>query len=372
VIAGFAAGPNLALAAPMACPVLGEKSIIHRLRSLTMTEIPSGRKKLGIAAIVTTALVALPVTASISYAQEEAPAAPAAPLPPVAPAAPETPTPPEAPAIQTIDPDDAHRIVRVRVDHDEDGDGRRRMVVRRFGHDGEFGVEEHEFPSKEEMDRMFSELEIELGELEGLDEHIELALVEARRAMEDANHNVVILRSQHEALAEAQARSAEARERGERARVMALEHAQHAREMALRNMPRIEFGCDGDEVVQNHESEDGRRVMVICRTAGQNMALNALRQAQQTIRHSPGLADDERDRIVEELQEEIERMEERAQEEEVSFVPKIEFYPKRPLQPAATAPRVVRTSSVSFNMREEEGKSAKEDCGEESVSILTA
>ncbi len=42
VIAGFATGPRFALAAPMACPVLGDKSIIHRLRSLTMTDISPG------------------------------------------------------------------------------------------------------------------------------------------------------------------------------------------------------------------------------------------------------------------------------------------------------------------------------------------
>jgi hypothetical protein len=80
VIATFAAGPRLALAAPMACPVLGEKSIIHRLRSLTMSDVSSARRKAGLAAIATGALVALPMTASISYAQAEAtPEAPAAP-----------------------------------------------------------------------------------------------------------------------------------------------------------------------------------------------------------------------------------------------------------------------------------------------------
>jgi heme-degrading monooxygenase HmoA len=372
VIAGFAAGPNLALAAPMACPVLGEKSIIHRLRSLTMTEIPSGRKKLGIAAIVTTALVALPVTASISYAQDEAPEAPAAPLPP---APPEAPEPPEAPTIETIDPDDAHRIVRVRVEHEgEEGDGHRRMVVRRFGPDGEFDVEEHEFPSRAEMERLFAEMQSELAELEGLDEHLELALVEARRAMEDANHRMVVVRREHEATAEAQARSAEARARGERARVLALEHAEHAHEMALRSMPEIEFSCDGsNNVVMNRELEDGRRVMMICQTAGQNMALNALRQAQRAIRNSPGLAEDERARIVEELQDEIERMEERAEREEVSFapLPKVKL-PAVRLQPVALPAQVIRTSAVRFDMPEAAGKSAKEDCGEETVHTISA
>jgi bla regulator protein blaR1 len=83
VIASFATGPRLALTAPMAssmassmaCPVLGEKAIIHRLRSLTMADVSSARRKLGLAAIGGGALLALPLTASISYAQVEAPEA---------------------------------------------------------------------------------------------------------------------------------------------------------------------------------------------------------------------------------------------------------------------------------------------------------
>lgn len=71
VIAGFATSQHLALAAPMACPVLGEKSIIHRLRTLTHADVSSARRKVGIAAITTTALVAMPLTASISYAQPD-------------------------------------------------------------------------------------------------------------------------------------------------------------------------------------------------------------------------------------------------------------------------------------------------------------
>src|SRR5690606_21003113 len=47
LLAGFAAGPRLALAAPMACPILGEKSIVHRLRSLSMSDISRRRRIAG-------------------------------------------------------------------------------------------------------------------------------------------------------------------------------------------------------------------------------------------------------------------------------------------------------------------------------------
>ena len=105
MIAGFAAGPHLALAAPMACPVLGEKSIIHRLRSLTMSEISSRRRKLGIAAIATTALAALPLTASVSYAQPKPPAAPEVPAAPLPPAPPLAPLPPALAPLAPVAPD---------------------------------------------------------------------------------------------------------------------------------------------------------------------------------------------------------------------------------------------------------------------------
>lgn len=115
VIATFAAGPRLALAAPMACPLLGEKSIIHRLRSLSRSDVSSTRRKAGLAAIASGALVAMPLTASVSYAQEEEPAnAAKVPLP--------------------------EREVRIRVQREAEASPaatepqiRRRMVIRRDG-----------------------------------------------------------------------------------------------------------------------------------------------------------------------------------------------------------------------------------------------
>ncbi|MEL6877292.1 MAG: M56 family metallopeptidase, partial [Pseudomonadota bacterium] len=100
LIASFAAGPKFALAAPMACPVLGEKSIVHRLRSLKLSNM-SVRRRIAGRFMVGAALLALPLTASISYAEEqvpEPPAPPAAPLADAAPLPPKPPTPPAPPA----------------------------------------------------------------------------------------------------------------------------------------------------------------------------------------------------------------------------------------------------------------------------------
>ena len=82
IIADFAArcsgDTRLALAAPMAAPlhsgpVFGEKSIIHRLRSLTMSEPSSHRRQTG-RVLLAAALLATPLTATISHATPESPA----------------------------------------------------------------------------------------------------------------------------------------------------------------------------------------------------------------------------------------------------------------------------------------------------------
>ncbi len=123
LIAGFAAGPALALAPPMACPIIGEKSIIHRLRSLAMSDISPRRRMFGRLLLAGTAL-ALPLTATVSYAaapdsevqpvelpQSDAPPAP--PLGPTSPAAADAPPAPDAPI--------EHRQRKVIVERDRHG-----------------------------------------------------------------------------------------------------------------------------------------------------------------------------------------------------------------------------------------------------------
>ena len=133
VIAELATGSGgragLALAAPMACPVLGDKSIIHRLKTIAKSDIPEGRRKLG-AGLLVGGMLILPMTASISFAEPiqsegERAAAPQPPVPPVPsvtaapPAAPnaslEAPQPPEPPAA----PEMEHELERI-IEEDRD------------------------------------------------------------------------------------------------------------------------------------------------------------------------------------------------------------------------------------------------------------
>ena len=130
VIASFATGERLgaggswgtALAAPMACPVLGDKSIVHRLRSLTMSDISPRRRSIGRWTFALSAALALPLTATVVYAGQDAPEAPVAPTPPAAPAA------PPAPHVA--------RHVEIVTQHAGHEDGDKKMFERRVEKDG--------------------------------------------------------------------------------------------------------------------------------------------------------------------------------------------------------------------------------------------
>ncbi len=182
LIARFAAAPgaphHAALTAPMACPVLGEKSIIHRLRSLAMSEL-SPRRRLAGRALLGAGLLVLPLTASISYAASEAlrevpvpPAPPspeAPPAPPAPPAAPDAPTPPEAPRPPSVllveRAGQGDGTVTEHVWRDAEGKERRVKMVFRAAPDAEMLARRLEgtiAPTTEERAEMIAELRADL------------------------------------------------------------------------------------------------------------------------------------------------------------------------------------------------------------------
>lgn len=193
LIAGFAAGPNVALAAPMACPVLGRKSVIHRLRSLTMNDI-SPRRRLAGRALLAVGVLALPLTASITYAERlQARGIDQAPTPPAPPSAPEAPQAPSAPAaIEVIDlppgaeGEPVRKVVVVRREVKE-GDApateeksvERRTHVIRHGGRG-LSPEEHA-RIREEVRASLKDMHIELDEARSAQR---LAMLEMRRNLE--------------------------------------------------------------------------------------------------------------------------------------------------------------------------------------------
>lgn len=279
LIANFAAGPRLALAAPMACPIIGEKSIIHRLRSLSMTDVSPSRRRLGRWLLASGALT-LPLTASISYAAaaqerdvqtvEVAPsdAPPSPPEPPLPPRAPDAPLPPGAPEAPKVE----KRVLEFKLAHDGDdadvedlGPGEHHKMVMRI--DG---------PMTPEQQKHFEQM---------------------RREWEKKG-------------AEWQAKSVEWEKMGK-------DHQKMAFAMAA-NMPEVSSDCDkaGSEGTRSWKDDSGRQHVVVCeRIIRQNarmaegQARMGLRSAREAIAGNPDLSPAVRNEILADLDKEITRLE---------------------------------------------------------------
>ncbi|MCA1750027.1 MAG: M56 family metallopeptidase, partial [Sphingomonadales bacterium] len=117
-----------------------KKLLKQRLRTMKFNDKTPLRRKAGLAFVIAGAAIALPLTASVSYAYVQAPQAPTAPEAPDAPAAPEAPL---APAYQDADYD-----LDVEVGGD-DGERQRIRTLRREHRD----AESHVYFDREELRR---------------------------------------------------------------------------------------------------------------------------------------------------------------------------------------------------------------------------
>lgn len=273
LIAGFARGPQLALAAPMACPVLGEKSIIHRLRSLTMSQ-PSPRRRLFGRALIAAGVLALPLTASVTYAASTVAEPPAPPAAPEAPEAPEAPTPPEAP-LPPEAPQGPGQIVI--VEHSGKGDARdAKMHTRTVTRDGKTIVIKTDQPLSD------AELEAKLAEVE-----------------------------KNAAEAEAKGRAAEAAGRSIERQMFVLNgvgpHPAAAQS--------VSFSCgNGSELskVEALSNEGGKPQKVMIRFCGQHeamaQAIEGIRMARSRIEADDRMPADIKQQVLKQLQAEIDRL----------------------------------------------------------------
>jgi len=320
LIVSFAAGPNVALAAPMACPVLGDKSIVHRLRSLKMDNTNTKRRLAG-KVLLGAAVIALPMTASISYAASEAPLAPAFPkapsvsvtssafpAAPLAPLAPEPPTAPEAPGaplvddqIIVVDPDiDVSSVdtngKNVFVVKPEKGEGNVRFAFRQLER-MPFRFNFSDFPRGRPLDKETMLRFIERSSVTGAgqlsEEEIEEILEEVREGLEQANE---VLEELPEIIEKAEAEAEEARGR------------------AGRRVVRVEQSCkDGDkEIVTTTELDDGSQVIRLCQKRVMVQALEGLREARTSIKTSNELSGADRERALREIDRVISRWEREA------------------------------------------------------------
>jgi len=287
VIASFAAGPrlaaNAALAAPMACPVLGDKSIVHRLRSLTMSDISPRRARAARWLLGAGAALALPLTATVVYAGQDAPEVPTAPGAPTAPVAPIAPTAPEAPHAPKI----VEHVIMIHDDakhagHDRDHADGGAKFERRIERDGKTIVvrSDHAF-DEPALEAKLAEMETRLAKLG------DLAITDDG----DGHRTMVILRPSSPNPAP-------------------RAHAPQAHAMAISGQH-----CAPGEArqVEFQASEGGQRQVVRIAMCGAgahgDMALKAVRQARASIANDGAATGSVRAKVLEELDKTIADME---------------------------------------------------------------
>lgn len=267
-----------------------------------MSEVSSRRRRLGIAAITTTAL-ALPLTASITYAQAEAPQvpeAPAAPQPPQVPLAPAAPQPPAAPSIESVDPDSEY--VTVHVDEET---GERHVIRQRWSRDGAPMAEAEIEAMREQIEE-----EMELRE-EEMERVVERAMVQVERAEAIRERGLEQAEAAREQIERARERSSHARER-----------TAHARAVAAR-VPQVEFDCDeaGVSGVIERDLGNGRKATIICETDSHERlaqesarfsmeaAIAGLRAAMEALRGNEMIPAGEREEALRGMREAIRELE---------------------------------------------------------------
>ena len=320
IIADFARRPQIAprpaLAAPMACPVLGDKSIIHRLKSLPMDDGSRGRRWAARGAVAA-ALLAVPMTASISYAEPvaapEAPAAPFAPTAPVAaafaapdappaPDAPDAPAAPEEPGEREFTAAVERRIERefIRAERDieraEREIERARETVARVerdparharwdGRDWDQMSDKEKRAFKKEMAQLRKDL------ADGGKVQRELQQIEARQVDRAESRREVQV-----ALAEAHPEAAQVR-------------AEAVAEKAVASAPKVVMKClDKDRAVTTKVDAKGRTTMYVCESYGDMVALKALKHTRKSIASDSKWSDDTRAEILADIDAEIARL----------------------------------------------------------------
>jgi beta-lactamase regulating signal transducer with metallopeptidase domain len=278
VIAGFAAGdrlsPRFALAAPMACPVLGDKSIIHRLRSLTMNEVSPRRRRAGLWLLAAGAALALPATATVVYAGQDAPTPPRA---------------PEAPAAPKI----VKKIIVVHTDK-KHVDGGEAKFERKIERDGKTIVmrSDHEV-GEAELEAKLAKLEADLPRIETLREGVMID-------EEGGKRTVVIRRTAGEG-------------KDDEAHDFLLRHGPG--QGGVRAIMLDDAKCkDGESTsAEASASEGGRkenvRIRVCSLGEARGDAVKALREARQRLADDAQLSDATRARILEQVDAAIGRAE---------------------------------------------------------------
>lgn len=247
-----------------------------------MTET-STRRRIAGRFMLGAAIIALPLTASITYAESIASAPPAAPTAPIAPAAPPAPgaipapplppVPPAPPApfaaagISSFDPDmdvdvevtkkgDENVFVYRSVDEDDDGKVKTKVKTLKVKNTGEK-------MSQEEMDALMAELRADLADAD----------IDIKNAMKEVEMAFVELD----------------KTRGEQGRTI------------------VKMQCrgDGDDVATVEESDGEVRKVFICQSKVMAHALKGLKEARKAIADNPEIDGEMRKNVLREIDQQI-------------------------------------------------------------------
>ncbi len=304
VIADFARRPQLAprpaLAAPMACPVLGDKSIIHRLRSLPMTD-DSRRRRIAARGAVAAAVLALPMTASVCYSVGS---------PALAAEAPEL-----SEVVLPVGFDGEEKVAtraklaffdseamaadlreRVELQHEQAAEARERAhELREEAHrmrERAHAAREAHVEKYAEGRKQWAEGRIQYargrqqwadGRIQWADSRVEHSKAKAKRAIA------------HAEAGEWEAELGEAIGESVAASVA----------VAMSHVPEVVESCKFPDRPVTTIEKDGKPVMFICDTAGDRMALKALEHARRGIASDAQMSDEIRREILRDLDAEI-------------------------------------------------------------------
>ena len=272
-----------------------------------MSETSRRRRWFGRGLVGASAL-ALPLTASISYAA--ATAQPAPPAPPAAELQPVQPVQPVPPAAQA---EDGERHVQTFVLNRTGRDGR--PIVQEFAWhgpqpprvewpQGEWDSEEFQ-RSMEQFQREMEQFREQFAEQHGqaweqwAEQYGKQWEQWGERYADSQEHRA-------ERLAEAQQHRAEAQAR----RAEALAQAQQARSQAwAAAVPEVVVNCDENVPARSSVTADGRQQIVICDEVMNRFARSSLRNARESIARNPEISEEVRREVLEDLDQEIARIE---------------------------------------------------------------
>ncbi|MBO6526211.1 M56 family metallopeptidase [Erythrobacter sp.] len=304
IIADFARRPQIAprpaLAAPMACPVLGDKSIIHRLRSLPMTD-DSRRRRFAARGAVAAAVLALPMTASICYvgASPALASAPPEMTEVVHPVGYEDEQPVARRAeLAFLDTEAMAEVVQERVEErrEKAAEARERAhALREEAH----RMRERAHARREDHSAKYSEerkqwvegrIQFARGRQQWADGRLQWADGRVQHAKNEAEHS--------EARAVVYASAGEWEEElGE-----AIEESVA---LAMNHVPEVIESCRYPDSPVTTIQKDDKAVMYICDTAGDRLALKALKNARRGIETDDRVSEETRREILRDLDAEI-------------------------------------------------------------------